>query len=141
MAITVVIARDDVGAPTTREVYEIGVKFSTEGGDLSIISAKPQLLALYGSGNWLSVHVDDHVQVITERPAEDSDSDSDFSFGDDDDSSSDSSDTDFDFGSDSSDDDSDSTESDDSTDTDSDSDSESSDSSDEDALAALLAED
>ena len=71
MSITVVIARDDIGAPTTREVYEQGAKFTVDSGDLSIISAKPQLIALYGSGNWLSVHVDDHVEVISERPAED----------------------------------------------------------------------
>jgi hypothetical protein len=80
MSITVIIARDDAGAPTTREVYESGVKFSTEGGDLSIVSAKPQLIATYGSGNWLSVHVDDNVEVITTK----SDDDDDMSFGDDD---------------------------------------------------------
>lgn len=84
MSITVIIARDDVGAPTTREVYENGVKFSTENGDLSIVSAKPQLLATYGSGNWLSVHVDDAVQVLVDRPQEESDDSGDFgdSFGD-----------------------------------------------------------
>jgi hypothetical protein len=105
MSITVVIARDDVGSPTTREVYADGVKFTTEGGDLSILSSKPSLLATYGSGNWLSVHVDDYVQVIVDRPEESSDDS--FSFGDDDDdpfASSDStdadaasSDTDFSF--------------------------------------------
>ena len=104
MSITVIIARDDAGAPTTREVYESGVKFSTEGGDLSIVSAKPQLIATYGSGNWLSVHVDDNVEVITTKS--DDDDDDDMSFGDDDpfgssddDSSDDSSDDDL-FGSD-----------------------------------------
>jgi hypothetical protein len=83
MSITVIIARDEVGAPTTREVYENGVKFSTENGDLSIVSAKPQLLATYGSGNWLSVHVDDAVQVLVDRPDDGGDS-GDFgdSFGD-----------------------------------------------------------
>lgn len=79
MSITVVIARDDVGAPSTREVYETGVKFTTEGGDLSILSDRPQLLARYGSGNWLSVYIDDNVTVISEKPAESSD---DFDFGD-----------------------------------------------------------
>ncbi len=78
MSITVVIARDEVGAPSTREVYETGVKFTTESGDLSILSDRPQLLARYGSGNWLSVHVDDNVTVISEKPAESSD---DFDFG------------------------------------------------------------
>lgn len=74
MSITVVIARDDVGAPTTREVYESGAKFTTENGDLSIVSGKPQLLATYGSGNWLSVHVDDFVDVRVTRSEEDDDS-------------------------------------------------------------------
>jgi hypothetical protein len=119
MSITVVIARDDVGAPTTREVYANGVKFTTENGDLSIVSGKPQLLATYGSGNWLSVHVDDFVDVVVTRPPEDEDS-SDFgdsfgdSFGDDSDDSSDESsddsDSDGDTDSDDSSDDSDSGE-------------------------------
>jgi hypothetical protein len=145
MSITVIIARDDAGAPTTREVYESGVKFSTEGGDLSIVSAKPQLIATYGSGNWLSVHVDDNVEVITTKS--DDDDDDSMSFGDDDpfgsdddsssdDSSDDSSDGDL-FGSDdSSSDDSSDSESSDSESSDSDSSEESSegetDSSDED---------
>jgi hypothetical protein len=86
MSITVVIARDDAGAPSTREVFETGVKFMTEGGDLSILSGRPQLLATYGSGNWLSVYVDDNVTVLTEKPADESSDDSSFdfdSFGDD----------------------------------------------------------
>lgn len=74
MSITVVITRDDSGAPMTKEHYETGVKFSVEGGDLSIISGKPQLIAYYGSGNWLSAHVDDNVIVITEKPVETEDS-------------------------------------------------------------------
>lgn len=89
MSITVVIARDDVGAPSTREIYETGVKFTTESGDLSILSDRPQLLARYGSGNWLSVHVDDNVTVVSEKPAESSDDDFDFGGLDDDTSSSD----------------------------------------------------
>jgi hypothetical protein len=89
MSITVVIARDDVGAPSTREVYETGVKYSAEGGDLSIFSAKPQLLATYGSGNWLSVYVDDNVEVISTKPEESDSGFDDFSFGDDDSSSDD----------------------------------------------------
>ncbi len=88
MSITVVIARDDVGAPSTREIYETGVKFTTESGDLSILSDRPQLLARYGSGNWLSVHVDDNVTVVSEKPAESSDDDFDFGGLDDDDTSS-----------------------------------------------------
>jgi hypothetical protein len=94
MSITVVIARDDVGAPTTREIYETGVKYSAEGGDLSILSAKPQLLATYGSGNWLSVYVDENVTVVSTKPDESEGSGfDDFSFDDDssDDTSSDAS--------------------------------------------------
>jgi hypothetical protein len=96
MSITVVIARDDVGAPSTREVYETGVKYSAEGGDLSIFSGKPQLLATYGSGNWLSVYVDDNVEVISTKPEESDSGFDDFSFGDDDSSSDSDSDTDTD---------------------------------------------
>jgi hypothetical protein len=88
MSITVVIARDDVGAPSTREVYETGVKFTTESGDLSILSDRPQILARYGSGNWLSVHVDDNVTVISEKPADSGGDDFDFGGFDDDDASS-----------------------------------------------------
>ncbi len=78
MSITVIITRGDTGAPTTREVYAEGVKFNIENGELGIISDRPQLVALYGSGNWWSVHVDDHVMVVTDKP-DDSDSDSDSS--------------------------------------------------------------
>ena len=95
MSITVIIARGDTGAPTTREVYAEGAKFNIENGELGIISDRPQLVALYGSGNWLSVHMDDHVVVVTEKP-EDSDSSGDLefsSFGDSDDTSGDSADT------------------------------------------------
>jgi hypothetical protein len=118
MSITVIIARDDAGAPTTREVYESGVKFSTEGGDLSIVSAKPQLIATYGSGNWLSVHVDDNVEVITTKSDDDDD---DMSFGDDDPfgSSDDDSSSDDSSDDDSSDDSSDDDSSEDSSDSDS----------------------
>jgi hypothetical protein len=78
MPITVVISRDDVGAPSTREVYETGVKYQVEGGDLMIYSDKPQLLGTYGSGNWMSVYLGDNVTVISTRPDE-----SDSGFGDD----------------------------------------------------------
>jgi hypothetical protein len=99
MSITVIIARDDAGAPTTREIYATGAKFINDDGNLNIVSAN-QVLATYGSGNWLSVHMDDSVEVITTKSEEDSDDsdDTDFSFGDD----SDSDDTDFSFGDDSS---------------------------------------
>lgn len=92
MPITVVITRDDVGAPSTREVYETGVKYQVEGGDLMIYSGKPQLLGTYGSGNWMSVYVDENVSVISIKPEEDSDSgfgDDSFSFDADDTSSDD----------------------------------------------------
>ena len=83
--------------PSTREVFETGVRFTTESGDLSILSDRPQLLAKYGSGNWLSVYVDDNVTVVSEKPAESSDDSFDFGgFGDDDSSSSDATDTDSD---------------------------------------------
>jgi hypothetical protein len=121
MSITVVTARDDNGAPSTREVYEAGVKYVNDNGNLDIISAKPQLLATYGSGNWLSVHVDDSVTVITKAPDESSDDDDFGGFGDD--SDSDSSDP---FGSD------DSTDSDDSDPFGSDADSDSGDATDSD---------
>jgi hypothetical protein len=78
MAITVIISRDDNGAPMTREVYDTGEKYTVEGGDLTIVgnnSGRPQLLAMYGSGNWMSVHVDDFVRVVTEKPAEEEEED------------------------------------------------------------------
>jgi hypothetical protein len=92
MPITVIITRDDVGAPSTSEVYETGVKYIVEGGDLMIYSDRPQLLGTYGSGNWLSVFIGDNVTVISKKPEEDSDSDSGFGdfgsdFGSDDDTS------------------------------------------------------
>ena len=95
MPITVVIARDDVGAPTTREVFAEGVKYEIDNGELVIISGRPQRVATYGSGNWLSVYLDDNVEVIVTKPEEDSSDSDDFSFGDfDSDSSSDDSDSD-----------------------------------------------
>jgi hypothetical protein len=102
MSITVVTARDEYGAPSTREVYEEGVKFVNDNGNLDILTAKPQLIATYGSGNWLSVHLGDSVTVITKTPDESSDdssddsSDFDFSFGDDDSDSDTSDDSDSD---------------------------------------------
>jgi hypothetical protein len=99
MSITVVTARDEYGAPSTREVYEDGAKFVNDNGNLDILTAKPQLIATYGSGNWMSVHLGDSVTVITKTPDETSD---------------DSSDLDFSFDTDTSDSDSDTTESDDS---------------------------
>ena len=94
MPITVVITRDDVGAPSTREVYETGVKYQVEGGDLMIYSDRPQLLGTYGSGNWLSVYIGENVTVISTKPEESEDSgfgDDSFSFDSDDISSDDAS--------------------------------------------------
>ncbi|HEY2167047.1 MAG TPA: hypothetical protein VGH01_07765 [Jatrophihabitantaceae bacterium] len=126
MSITVVTARDENGAPSTQEVYAAANRYKITDSNLEILTPDPKLIATYGSGNWMSVHVDNEVEVITKKPDEDEDSsgDDDFSFGgDDDDSSDDSSDSsdDFSFDSDDSDtdSDSDSTDSDD-TDTDSD---------------------
>lgn len=81
MSITVIITRDDNGAPLTREIYEEGARFKVENGELNIISGSPELVALYGSGNWLSVHMDDHVAVVTTKPPEDDSGSGDMDFG------------------------------------------------------------
>jgi hypothetical protein len=93
MSITVVTARDEYGAPSTREVYEDGTKFVNDNGNLDILTAKPQLIATYGSGNWLSVHLGDSVTVITKTPDETSDDSSDLDFSFDTDTSDDDTDT------------------------------------------------
>jgi hypothetical protein len=91
MSVTVIIARDEHGAPSTREVYATADRYVINDGNLDVAVQGVGTLGTYGSGNWLSVYTDDVVEVITVKPEEDSsDFGSDFgSFGDD---SSDSSD-------------------------------------------------
>jgi hypothetical protein len=113
MAVTVVISRDDNGAPMTREVYADANKYVIDQGNLDVVIQGQGGLASFPSGNWLSVYMDDTVEVITTKPEESSDdSSSDFDFGSSDD-------TDLSFDSDDSDTDSDDSDSEDS-DTDSD---------------------
>jgi hypothetical protein len=66
MTITVVTTRTDNGAPATRDVYAGTVRYTTTNGNLEVISAKRAPLAFYGSGNWLSVYVDQCVTVISD---------------------------------------------------------------------------
>jgi hypothetical protein len=63
MPIAVVVTRDDVGAPTTREIYARGERYRIGDGNLQILSADSRVLALYGSGNWLSAYVAGTVTV------------------------------------------------------------------------------
>jgi hypothetical protein len=63
MSITVVTVRGDTGAPTTWEVYAEGARYNCGNGDLDILSAEMRVLGFYPSGNWMSVYVDDCVQV------------------------------------------------------------------------------
>lgn len=64
MSITVVTTRDDAGAPSSREVYAVGARYAIGNSNLEIFSAESRLLALYPSGSWTSVHVDDNVRVV-----------------------------------------------------------------------------
>ncbi|MDT4892530.1 MAG: hypothetical protein QOE97_1565 [Pseudonocardiales bacterium] len=68
MSVTVVTVRDDNGAPSAREMYADGARYTIGGGDLEIISATSHLLGLYPSGNWLSVYMDDSVIVASGPP-------------------------------------------------------------------------
>ena len=65
MPIAVVVTRDDVGAPTTREIYARGERYRIGDGNLQILSADSRVLALYGSGNWLSAYVAGTVAVTS----------------------------------------------------------------------------
>ena len=65
MPIAVVVTRDDVGAPTTREIYARGERYRLGDGNLQVLSAESRVLALYGSGNWLSVYVTGTVAVTS----------------------------------------------------------------------------
>jgi hypothetical protein len=63
MTITVVTTRDFNGAPSTREVFRGGDRYTIVSGNLEIISSAREALGLYPSGNWLSVYVGDCVTV------------------------------------------------------------------------------
>jgi hypothetical protein len=65
MPIAVVVTRDDVGAPTTREIYARGDRYRIGDGNLQVLSADSRVLALYGSGNWLSAYVAGTVTVTS----------------------------------------------------------------------------
>jgi hypothetical protein len=109
MAVTVIVARDEHGGPTTREVFATATKYVISDGNLDVIMQGAGALGTYGSGNWLSVYMDDSVEVTTIKPAEEESSFGDFSFdSDDSDSDSSSEDSDSDTDSDSADSDSDS---------------------------------
>jgi hypothetical protein len=108
MAVTVIVARDEHGGPTTREVFATATKYVISDGNLDVIMQGAGALGTYGSGNWLSVYMDDSVEVTTIKPAEEESSFGDFSFDSDSDSSSEDSDSDTDSDSADSDSDSDS---------------------------------
>lgn len=63
MPITVVVVRDEHGAPATREVYAEGARFRRGSSGLEIMSVEARLLSLYPDGNWLSVYAGDVVAV------------------------------------------------------------------------------
>jgi len=67
MTITVVTARDENGAPSTREVLRDGDRYRIVSGNLEIISSAREALGFYASGNWLSVHVGENVTVNPDR--------------------------------------------------------------------------
>jgi hypothetical protein len=86
MAVTVIITRDDTGAPTTQEVYAEANKYAVSEGNLEVILHGTGILGTYPSGNWQSVFMDSSVERIVTK-ADDSGDSGDSGFGD------------FDFGS------------------------------------------
>ncbi len=65
MSISVVTVRDYEGVPSTRELYVRGARYViNSSGDLEIISEQRAVIALYPSGNWMSVFVDDVVRIL-----------------------------------------------------------------------------
>jgi hypothetical protein len=65
VSISVVTVRDDEGVPSTREVYARGGRYViNSSGDLEIVSTQRTMIALYPSGNWMSVFVDDVVRIM-----------------------------------------------------------------------------
>lgn len=67
MPITVVTHRDDVGAPTSRDVLAAGDRFQVKDSNLEVFAGR-DMIALYPSGNWLSVVVDETVRVLSTSP-------------------------------------------------------------------------
>src|SRR5262249_28876131 len=67
MAITVVTARAENGAPSTRAAPRDRARYTTDSGKLEIISSAREALGFYASGNWLSVHVGEYVTVNPDR--------------------------------------------------------------------------
>lgn len=94
MAVTVIITRDEHGAPTTQEVYGEANKYTVNEGNLDVILHGSGILGTYPSGNWLSVFMDTSVERIVTKPDDGGDSGfGDFGgFGDDSESSDESSD-------------------------------------------------
>lgn len=66
MSITVVATRDWSGAPTCREVYDAGARYTIDNASLMVFTAGLRILALYPSGSWTSVYVDDTARVVGE---------------------------------------------------------------------------
>jgi hypothetical protein len=65
VSISVVTVRDYEGVPSTRELYVRGARYViNSSGDLEIISEQRAVIALYPSGNWMSVFVDDVVRIL-----------------------------------------------------------------------------
>ena len=69
MPITVVTARDYEGVRTAREVYAEADTFTVTEDGLRLLAANDDLLALYPSGSWLSVFVDDPMPAVGAPPA------------------------------------------------------------------------
>lgn len=67
MPITVVTHRDDVGAPTSRDVLAAADRFQITDSNLEVFAGR-QLVAHYPSGNWLNAFVDEPVRVLTTSP-------------------------------------------------------------------------
>ena len=68
MPITVIAARDYEGVPQSRDVYADGAQYRIDNSDLQVFSAEKKVLALYPSGNWFSVYVDDNMTPLTGLP-------------------------------------------------------------------------
>jgi hypothetical protein len=84
MAVTVITARDEHGGPTTREVFAAANKYVINDGNLDIIVQGAGPLGTYASGNWMSVYMDDSVEITTTKTEEDDGGFGDFSFDSDD---------------------------------------------------------
>ncbi|GAB2482092.1 hypothetical protein [Jatrophihabitans fulvus] len=67
MPITVVTHRDDVGAPTSRDVLAAADRYVIKNSALEVL-AEGRIVAHYPSGNWLSVFVDEPVRVLSTSP-------------------------------------------------------------------------